>query len=130
MELKLKLSGNNLNVQLTNTAGEPIYTYQVDSLNVELDVAKLIESSYEIMQMVFAAVEKTSTENGTEKGAKTILGYQFFNDAGFPVGYVQPTLEAAEEIAQFEETGRFYSLEKTKQGQMFLRYQYRKTARE
>jgi len=129
MELKLKLSSNNLNVQLTNTAGEPIYTL-AGSFNVELDVAKLIESSYEIMQMVFAAVEKTSTENGTEKGAKTILGYQFFNDAGFPVGYVQPTLEAAEEIARFEETGRFYSLEKTKQGQMFLRYQYRKTARE
>lgn len=60
--MKLKFSGNNLNVQLTNTAGEPIYTYQADSLNVELDVAKLVESIGEIMQTVFAAMEKTPTE--------------------------------------------------------------------
>ena len=60
--MKLKFSGNNLNVQLTNTAGEPIYTYQADSLNVELDVAKLFESFDEIQQTVFAAMEKAFTE--------------------------------------------------------------------
>lgn len=60
--MKLKFSGNNLNVQLTNTAGEPIYTYQADSLNVELDVAKLVESIDEIQQTVFSAMEKAFTE--------------------------------------------------------------------
>lgn len=60
--MKLKFSGNNLNVQLTNTAGEPIYTYQAESLNVELDVAKLVESIDEIQQTVFAAMEKAFTE--------------------------------------------------------------------
>lgn len=60
--MKLKLSGNNLNVSLTNAKEELIYTYQADSLNVELDVAKLIESIDEIMQAVFAAMEKTPTE--------------------------------------------------------------------
>ena len=60
--MKLKFSGNNLNVQLTNTAGEPIYTYQADSLNVELDVAKLVESIDEIQQTVFTIMEKTLTE--------------------------------------------------------------------
>lgn len=123
--MKLKLSGNNLNVSLTNQ-DEPIYTYQVDALNVELDVAKLIESINEIKQVVFAAMEKACTENCTEGGSKRILGYQFINDAGFPIGNVQPTLEAAEEGTQFEESGRFYSVEKTEQGQIFLRYHYSK----
>jgi len=58
--MKLKLSGNNLNAQLTNTAGEPIYTYQAESLDVELDIDKLIESMHEIQQMVFAVMEKAS----------------------------------------------------------------------
>lgn len=60
--MKLKFSGNNLNVQLTNAAGEPIYTYAAESLNVELDVAKLVESIDEIQQTVFAAMEKAFTE--------------------------------------------------------------------
>lgn len=55
-----------------------------------------------------------------------ILGYQFINSAGFPVGNVQPTLDAAEEVARFEETGRFYSVEQTETGQLFLRYHYSK----
>ncbi len=58
--MKLKLSGNNLNAQLTNNAGEPIYTYQAESLDVELDIDKLIESMHEIQQMVFAVMEKAS----------------------------------------------------------------------
>lgn len=124
--MKLKLSGNNLNVSLTNAKGEPIYTYQADALNVELDIAKLVESINEIMQMAFVAMENASTENYTEEDSKTILGYQFINGAGFPIGNVQPTLEAAEKVARFEEIGRFYSIEKTKQGQMFLRFHYSK----
>lgn len=60
--MKLKFSGNNLNISLTNAKGEPIYTYQADSLNAELDVAKLIESIGEIQQMVFAAMEMAFTE--------------------------------------------------------------------
>lgn len=60
--MKLKLSGNNLNVSLTNAKGEPIYTYQADSLNVELDVAKLVDSIDEIQQTVFSAMEKAFTE--------------------------------------------------------------------
>lgn len=60
--MKLKFSGNNLNVSLTNAKGEPIFTYQADALNVELDVAKLAESIDEIQQTVFAAMEKASTE--------------------------------------------------------------------
>ncbi len=60
--MKLKFSGNNINVSLTNAEGESIYAYQADALNVELDVAKLIESINEIQQTVFAAMEKALTE--------------------------------------------------------------------
>lgn len=60
--MKLKFSGNNLNVSLTNAEGEPIYTFHTDALDVELDIAKLIESIDEIQQTVFAAVEKAFTE--------------------------------------------------------------------
>lgn len=62
--MKLKLSGNNLNVSLTNAKGEPIFTYQADALNlnVELDIAKLVESIDETQQTVFAAMEKALTE--------------------------------------------------------------------
>lgn len=55
-----------------------------------------------------------------------ILGYQFINNGGLPVGSVQPTLEDAEEVAQFYEIGRFYSVEQTEHGQLFLRYHYSK----
>ena len=55
-----------------------------------------------------------------------ILGYQFINSAGLPLGNVQPTLEEAEEEARFGETGRIYSIEKTEHGQLFLRYHYSK----
>ena len=54
-----------------------------------------------------------------------VLGYIFINSGGYPVGDVQPTIEAAEEAARFEETGRFYSVEKTEHG-LFLRYHYSK----
>lgn len=60
--MKLKLSGNNLNIQLTNTAGELIYTYQADSLNVELDVAKLVDSIGEIQQTSIDGLEKAFAE--------------------------------------------------------------------
>ena len=60
--MKLKLSGNNLNVSLTNAEGEPIYTYQADALNVELDIAKLVESIHEIQETVFAVMEKAFNE--------------------------------------------------------------------
>ena len=60
--MKLKLSGNNLNVSLTNAKGEPIYTYQADAVNGELDVAKLADFIDEIQQTVFAAMEKAFTE--------------------------------------------------------------------
>lgn len=60
--MKLKFSGNNLNVSLTNAKGEPICTYQADALNIELDVAKLVESINEIQQTVFATMEKAFTE--------------------------------------------------------------------
>lgn len=60
--MKLKFSGNNLNVQLTNTAGEPIYTFQTDSLNVELDVAKLVDSIGEIQQTLIDGFEKALAE--------------------------------------------------------------------
>lgn len=60
--MKLKLSCDNIDITLTNAKGEPIYTYQADSLNEELDVAKLIEAVVEIQQMIFAAIEKASAE--------------------------------------------------------------------
>lgn len=60
--MKLKLSGNNLNVSLTNAKGEPIYTYQADALNVELDVAKLVDSIGEIQQTFIDGLEKAFTE--------------------------------------------------------------------
>lgn len=60
--MKIKFSGNNLNISLTNAKGEPIYTCQADALNVELDAAKLVESTDEIQQTVFAAMEKAFTE--------------------------------------------------------------------
>ena len=55
-----------------------------------------------------------------------IVGYLFINESGSPVGYVQPTMEDAEEAAQFDVAGRFYSVEQTESGQMFLRYHYSK----
>ena len=64
--MKLKLSGNNLNVSLTNAEGEPIYTYQADALNVELDIAKLVESIHEIQETVFAVMEKAFNEPATQ----------------------------------------------------------------
>lgn len=60
--MKLKLSGNNLYVSLTNAKGEPIYTYKAVALNVELDVTKLVESIDEIQQTVFAVMEKAFAE--------------------------------------------------------------------
>ena len=64
--MKLKFSGNNLNVSLTNDKGEPIYSYQADSLNVELDIAKLVDSIDEIQQAVSAAMEKAFTEPASQ----------------------------------------------------------------
>lgn len=61
--MKIKLSGNNLNVSLTNAKGESIYTYQADALNVELDIPKLVESISEIQQTVFATMERALTEH-------------------------------------------------------------------
>ena len=60
--MRLKFSGNNINVQLTNTAGEPIYTYQADSLNAELDVAKLVDSIEEVQQTFINGLEKAFAE--------------------------------------------------------------------
>lgn len=60
--MKFKLSGNNINVSITNTKGESVYIYQVDALNVELDVAKLIESANEIQQAVSDIVEMAFNE--------------------------------------------------------------------
>ena len=55
-----------------------------------------------------------------------ILGYQFINESGYPVGNVQPSLEDAEDVARFDEIGRFYSIEQTEHGQLFMRYHYSK----
>ena len=55
-----------------------------------------------------------------------ILGYQFINASGYPVGNVQPSLEDAEEVARFDEIGRFYSIEQNEFGQTFMRYHYSK----
>lgn len=60
--MKFKFSGNNLNISLTNAKGEPLYTLHTDALDVELDIAKLLDSVDEIQQTVFAAMEKTFTE--------------------------------------------------------------------
>lgn len=57
-----------------------------------------------------------------------ILGYQFINEHGYPVGNVQPTMEDAEEAAKLEDIGRFYSIEQTELGQTFMRYHYSKGA--
>lgn len=65
--MKLKLSGNNLNVSLTNSKDEPIYTYQADALNIELDAAKLAESVNEIRQTILTAMEKALTESTPPK---------------------------------------------------------------
>ena len=55
-----------------------------------------------------------------------ILGYQFINESGYPVGNIQPSLEDAEDVARFDEIGRFYSIEQTEHGQLFMRYHYSK----
>lgn len=55
-----------------------------------------------------------------------ILGYQFINERGYPVGNAQPTMEDAEEVAKFEDIGRFYTIEQTAEGQTFMRYHYSK----
>lgn len=60
--MKLKFSGNNINVSLTNAEGESIYAYQADAFSVVLDVAKLVESISEIQQAVFDTIDKTLNE--------------------------------------------------------------------
>ena len=55
-----------------------------------------------------------------------ILGYQFINERGYPVGNAQPTMEDAEDVAKFDDIGRFYTIEQTPEGQIFMRYQYSK----
>lgn len=60
--MKVKFSGNNLNVSLTDAEGEIIYSHRADALDVELDIAKLVESIEGIQQTVFAAMEKAFTE--------------------------------------------------------------------
>ena len=55
-----------------------------------------------------------------------ILGYQFINERGYPVGNVQPTMEDAEEVAKFDDIGRFYTIEQTAEGQIFMWYHYSK----
>ena len=55
-----------------------------------------------------------------------ILGYQFINESGYPVGSAQPTMEDAEEVARFDNIGRFYTIEQSDEGQIFLRYHYSK----
>ena len=50
------------------------------------------------------------------------LGYQFINENGYPVGGVQPTMEDAEAVARFDEVGRFYSIEQTESGQIWMRF--------
>lgn len=60
--MKLKFSGNNINVSLTNAEGESIYAYQADEVVMVLDVAKLVESINEIQQAVFDAIDKALDE--------------------------------------------------------------------
>ena len=60
--MKLSITGNNLNVSLTNAKGEPIFTYQADALNVELDITKLVESIDEIQQTFIDGLEKAFAE--------------------------------------------------------------------
>ena len=55
-----------------------------------------------------------------------ILGYQFINESGYPVGNAQPTMEDAEEAAKFDNIGRFYTIEQSDEGQIFLHYHYPK----
>ena len=54
------------------------------------------------------------------------LGYQFINENGYPVGNVQPTMEDAEVVARFDEVGRFYSVEQTELGQIWMRFHFSK----
>lgn len=65
MKLKLSVSNNTLNVQLVDTADEPISTYRADSISFELDVAKLIGSIEELMQMFSNGLEKTTEPTPT-----------------------------------------------------------------
>lgn len=60
--MKLKFSGNNLNIRLADAAGEPIYSCLVEFLDVEVDIAKLIEAIDEIQQAIFSAMEKAANE--------------------------------------------------------------------
>ena len=54
------------------------------------------------------------------------LGYQFINENGYPVGNVQPTMEDAEVVARVDEVGRFYSIEQTELGQIWMRFHFSK----
>lgn len=119
--MKLKFSGNNLNVQLTNTAGEPIYTYQADSLNVELNVAKLVDSIGEIQQTFIDGLEKAFAEPTPDMET---IGFQFIKADGYPLGNAQPTLEEAEHVARFNEPGRFYRIQRDANGTVSMRYEY------
>lgn len=60
--MKLKFSGNNLSVGLTDAAGDPIYSCQMKSLDVEIDVAKLIGSIDEVQQAIVEGLAKAATE--------------------------------------------------------------------
>ena len=61
--MKLKFSINSINVSITNDKEESIYNFQADSLNTELDVAKLVDSIGEIQQTFIDGLEKAFAES-------------------------------------------------------------------
>ena len=56
-----------------------------------------------------------------------VLGYTFIKADGYPLGNIQPTLEAAEHVARFEPSGWFYIVEQDDASKaVFLRRTFRK----
>ena len=58
--------------------------------------------------------------------SRVSIRYQFINESGYPVGNTQPTMEDAEAVAKFHNSGRFYSIELSELGQVFMRYHHSK----
>lgn len=53
------------------------------------------------------------------------IGFQFITEDGYPLGNVQPSLEAAEHVARFSERGRFYRIKRNDlDGSLSMSYEY------
>ena len=49
-----------------------------------------------------------------------LIGYQFINSDGYPVGYLQPSLNDAWDVAEPYKAGKFYRVVKDRNGKVHV----------